>query len=563
MHREPPPPYASSHDSPPSFQQPPRLPAPSPALPHHPRPRPPPPQYSHPTPSFSQAPAPAPALAATPPHGHSAPPAPRPLPDNVLTSSPVKTFVNRLPVGISERQLFDVFNRCGVVLDVHILTNSPNRPTTRGPNSRTCAFVRFQTVQHALAAMEQLHGKCVLNQSAGAIQVRFAEGEMERLGIPPQMQPGGEAAKIFVGSLPKSVTDRQLGAVFEQFGAVDEVWIMRDSQGESKCAAFVTMPDREEAASAIVQLDKKLIMPNGRRPIEVRLATSKGDRMRQASYPRSQSSSSSLCSRPQPSPPPSESPYGLHVPYPYQQEQPRPAGFFGSLPRGQGGMPMDLYEPGGVSAREKPGLALDIPFSSRLPPSLPDPQPPQPPPRPWPLPPRPSEPFSGTPVHQFGPADYLASQQRQRGVRPYYEREPEHRQRMPSLPSQSSSSARTSVFSASSGLGRGQGRAPSAASTTGCRAGSFLLGLPVLPPEREGYLQRPPLRLACLPYQSDGDRNARLFFGFSRDDVPEDPPPKYMEKPPSYDMERERGMDVDAGVGETSVGAVSDSWLGG
>ena len=64
--------------------------------------------------------------------------------------------------------------------------------------------------------------------------------------------------KIYVGSLSFDVTEDDLRAAFEPFGAVESVTLVKDkATGKSKGFAFVEMPDRAKAEAAIAGLAGK------------------------------------------------------------------------------------------------------------------------------------------------------------------------------------------------------------------------------------------------------------------------------------------------------------------
>lgn len=61
---------------------------------------------------------------------------------------------------------------------------------------------------------------------------------------------------IYVGNLLYSVTEDGLREIFDQFGKVDSVKIIKDkNSGNSKGFGFVEMPDSSEAVAAIKALD--------------------------------------------------------------------------------------------------------------------------------------------------------------------------------------------------------------------------------------------------------------------------------------------------------------------
>lgn len=64
--------------------------------------------------------------------------------------------------------------------------------------------------------------------------------------------------KIYVGNLPRDVTEADLRAAFEPFGVVASVVLARDKRtAEPRGFGFVEMPDRATAGSAIDGLTGK------------------------------------------------------------------------------------------------------------------------------------------------------------------------------------------------------------------------------------------------------------------------------------------------------------------
>ena len=63
---------------------------------------------------------------------------------------------------------------------------------------------------------------------------------------------------IYVGNLPTGSNEDDLRKAFEEFGQVESVKIIKDRYtGESRGFAFVEMPTKEEALSAIEGLNDK------------------------------------------------------------------------------------------------------------------------------------------------------------------------------------------------------------------------------------------------------------------------------------------------------------------
>jgi len=63
---------------------------------------------------------------------------------------------------------------------------------------------------------------------------------------------------LFVGNMSFQTTEEDLNALFAPFGAVSRVHIVKDREtGRARGFAFVEMPNDEEAAKAIAELDGK------------------------------------------------------------------------------------------------------------------------------------------------------------------------------------------------------------------------------------------------------------------------------------------------------------------
>ena len=78
--------------------------------------------------------------------------------------------------------------------------------------------------------------------------------------------------KLYVGSLPFSVTEEELHNLFSAFGAIDSVRIITDKfTGQSKGFGFVEMASTEDAKKAIdgmngKQLNGRTLIVNEARP---------------------------------------------------------------------------------------------------------------------------------------------------------------------------------------------------------------------------------------------------------------------------------------------------------
>ncbi|EZG79290.1 putative RNA-binding protein [Gregarina niphandrodes] len=208
----------------------------------------------------------------------------------------VKLFVGRVPRTMDENSLRPLFGVFGTVTDIMIIKD-------RGTNTHGgAAFVRMSSLSHADAAIRALNNQWTPEGSTEPLQVRYASGESDKLGMPPEAAaPGVNAAKLFVGSLPRTATEEEVRLLFKPYGAVDEVFIMKDPMtNQSRGCAFVKLAYKEQAHYAIKKLNGTQPLPNAPRALEVRFAESKKT-----------------------SPPPnSMAPFGMYASAPRNQQQP-------------------------------------------------------------------------------------------------------------------------------------------------------------------------------------------------------------------------------------------------
>ena len=65
---------------------------------------------------------------------------------------------------------------------------------------------------------------------------------------------------IFVGNLPRNITDEDLQEAFGAFGKIATVSVIKDKfTGEPRGFGFVEMPDKNEAQAAISGLNGKMV----------------------------------------------------------------------------------------------------------------------------------------------------------------------------------------------------------------------------------------------------------------------------------------------------------------
>jgi len=66
---------------------------------------------------------------------------------------------------------------------------------------------------------------------------------------------------VFVGMLSKTASEEDVQTMFEPYGTVEEVTVLRDREGLSRGCAFIKFANRQQAQAAINKMHGSQIMP--------------------------------------------------------------------------------------------------------------------------------------------------------------------------------------------------------------------------------------------------------------------------------------------------------------
>ncbi|PIA29384.1 hypothetical protein AQUCO_06000037v1 [Aquilegia coerulea] len=185
-------------------------------------------------------------------------------PDGTDGSSFAKLFVGSVPKTATEEEIRPLFEEHGDVIEVALLKDK------RTGQQQGCCFIKFATSEDADRAIGALHNKYTLPGGFGPIQVRYADGERERLGAVEH--------KLFVGSMNKQATEKEIEEIFSPYGRVEDVYIMRDEVKQSRGCGFVKFSHRDMAAAAIAALNGIYVMRGCEQALTVRFADPKRPR---------------------------------------------------------------------------------------------------------------------------------------------------------------------------------------------------------------------------------------------------------------------------------------------
>ncbi|XP_023000619.1 flowering time control protein FCA-like [Cucurbita maxima] len=185
-------------------------------------------------------------------------------PDHQDGSSFAKLFVGSVPRTITEEDIRPLFEEHGNVIEVALIKDK------RTGQQQGCCFVKYTTSEEADRAIRNLHNQHSLPGGSGPIQVRYADGERERLGAVEY--------KLFVGSLNKQASEKEVKEIFSQYGVVEDVYLMRDEMRQSRGCGFVKYSHRDMALAAINALNGIYTMRGCDQPLSVRFADPKKPR---------------------------------------------------------------------------------------------------------------------------------------------------------------------------------------------------------------------------------------------------------------------------------------------
>lgn len=145
----------------------------------------------------------------------------------------IKLFVGQVPKTLPIRELKQYFDSYGDVCELTIITDKVSH------EHKGCAFLIFKSKAEADNASVILHNREILPTGTSPMQLKYAIAEAEKLTI-----------KLFVGSLPRDITDQQLQQLFEPFGDIEEASVLKEN-GVSKGCGFVKFKQKQAATNAM------------------------------------------------------------------------------------------------------------------------------------------------------------------------------------------------------------------------------------------------------------------------------------------------------------------------
>nr|XP_042901906.1 RNA-binding protein 39 isoform X2 [Parasteatoda tepidariorum] len=157
-------------------------------------------------------------------------------------------FCMQLSQRVRARDLEEFFSPVGKVQDVRIIMDNKTR------RSKGIAYIEFQETYSVSLALDY-SGKKLLGVP---IIVQLTQAEKNRAAASMMSVQRGNVGpmRLYVGSLHFNITEEMLKGIFEPFGKIDKIELLKDTEsGKSKGYGFVTFTDSESAKKALDQLN--------------------------------------------------------------------------------------------------------------------------------------------------------------------------------------------------------------------------------------------------------------------------------------------------------------------
>jgi RNA recognition motif-containing protein len=152
---------------------------------------------------------------------------------------------------VEDDEMRDIFSKAGTVKEVTI----PRRKDSA--DSRGFAFIEMASKEDMEKAVQELDG---YEFGGRAIQARVS---LTKDQLPTKVKKeksvkrsrAPEGPKVYVGNLPFDVAPDALKELFEKYGEVTNVFLVKDNDGQSRGFGFVAMKTEEDVDAAIAEVD--------------------------------------------------------------------------------------------------------------------------------------------------------------------------------------------------------------------------------------------------------------------------------------------------------------------
>ena len=174
----------------------------------------------------------------------------------------------QLAAAVRQRDLEQFFSAVGKVREVRLILDNKTR------KHKGIAYIEFYDMHSVPLALalngQRLCGRPIIIQPSQAEKNRAASTTAAAVqrGLPGPL-------RLYVGSLHFNITEDMLRGIFEPFGRIDKIELMRDPENSrSRGYGFITFFDPDDAKKALEQLNGFELAG---RPMKVNYVTERND----------------------------------------------------------------------------------------------------------------------------------------------------------------------------------------------------------------------------------------------------------------------------------------------
>jgi RNA recognition motif-containing protein len=186
-------------------------------------------------------------------------------------AGPKKIFVGSLPDNITEEAVREEFSKFGQISDIFLKAGCEP--------GKQWGFVSYSSHEEALMAKTSTDKVLRFPDSEKTCEVMLARNQGMN-GQDPMNQPAYSnvpqgPVKLFIGTLPDSITDEILRAEFSRFGQIVDTHLKTGCES-GKQWAFLTFATAAQAQQAKESTDRQLVIEGATNPCEVMFAKNQG-----------------------------------------------------------------------------------------------------------------------------------------------------------------------------------------------------------------------------------------------------------------------------------------------
>lgn len=159
---------------------------------------------------------------------------------SIRKSGFANVFIKNLDTSIDNKALHDTFAAFGPVLSCKVAMDEIGQ-------SRGYGFVQFDNDESAKNAIEKLDGMLINDKK---VYVGYFIRRQERSG-----NGSPKFTNVYVKNLSETYTDEDLKQLFNTYGVITSVVVMKDDNGKSRCFGFVNFQNPESAAASVEGLN--------------------------------------------------------------------------------------------------------------------------------------------------------------------------------------------------------------------------------------------------------------------------------------------------------------------